>query len=185
LTRWCYNGNHFSMPSVISVRDFMDQYDTYYPKIYGFFYRDCRHRETAEDLTATTFTKALRYIKTSGNIIRNFNAWIYKIATNELFSYLTRQKKRRALVVEDADGRLLDSVRDERRERDDFIDFWPVRQAVQKLKAEERVLIDMHFFEKMDYTEMAEILKVKEVTLRSKIHRTLKKLQGILREVDR
>ena len=173
------------MPSVASVQDFLDQYNTYYPKIFGFFFRGCQHREMAEDLTATTFTKALRSIKTKGKTIDNFNAWIYKIATNELIMYLNKQRRKRALVVEDADGSLVDRAPDARREGDDFADFWLVRHAVRQLKTEERVLIEMHFFEKMDYAEMTEILKVKEVTLRSKIHRTLKKLRGILREADR
>jgi RNA polymerase sigma-70 factor (ECF subfamily) len=173
------------MPPVATVRDFMDQYSSYYPKIYNFFFRDCLHRETAEDLTATTFTKALQYLKAGGRPILNFNAWIYRIATNELYSHLNRRRRRQARIVEDADGSLIESVGDERQNRDDFADFWAVRRALERLGREERVLIEMHFFEKLNYAEMAEALAIKEVTLRSKIHRTLKKLQGLMKEMDR
>jgi RNA polymerase sigma factor (sigma-70 family) len=172
------------MLSVRSVDDFMSLYGAYYPRIYGFFYRDCFHRETAEDLTSATFTKALHSLKTKQREILNFNAWIYRIATNELLSHLNRQRRRKAHQVEDTDGQLVETLADKTQTPDGFAEFWPVRRAVQDLPPAERVLVEMHFFEKMDYREMSEALNVKEVTLRSKIHRTLKKLRGVLEELE-
>lgn len=163
----------------------MSLYHSYYPKIYGFFYRDCLHRETAEDLAATTFTKALQFIQLKKKEIINFNAWIYRIATNELYSYLKQLRRRRARIVENTEKHLIDGLPDETQRPDECADFWPVRDAVAQLPPEKRVLIEMHFFEKMDYSEMAEALKCKEATLRSKIHRTLKLLRTFLNKGDR
>ena len=62
-------------------------FDKYHIKLYNFFLRLTRNRETAEDLTSNTFFKALDYIKKKNPKIKNFSAWIYKIATNELLKH--------------------------------------------------------------------------------------------------
>ena len=51
---------------------------------------------------------------------------------------------------------------------------------MQKLKPLEIIMIDMHFFENKNYSEMSKVLKIKENTLRSKMHRILQKMNKLL-----
>jgi RNA polymerase sigma-70 factor (ECF subfamily) len=166
------------MQSVGNEQEFMLVYDEYFNKIYNFVLRSVLHRETAEDLTGTIIINALSYIKTKKTVINNFSAWIYKIATNELISYHNKKRGKKILSINDDLLNLEELVADPKSpDAQALTDFFTVKQAMEKLSAAEAVIIDMHFFEGKSYEEMASILNQKEPTIRSKVHRILKKLQ--------
>ena len=68
-------------------KSFIKLYDKYYKKIFNYIFRSILHKETSEDLTSNTFLKALNFIKKKNPTIKNFSAWIYKIATNEILMH--------------------------------------------------------------------------------------------------
>jgi RNA polymerase sigma factor (sigma-70 family) len=115
-------------------------------------------------------------------VIKNFNAWVYKIATNESFSHLRyiRRKKRDA-IEEDLNG-IINSLNINCNEDKNgkFIDFLALKQAMEFLKPVEREIIDLYYFDRLEYSEISEILDIKENTLRSMIHRILKKLEELM-----
>ncbi len=172
--------NIWYMYSCKSVDDFIKLYAIYYKKIFNFFLRNLNHMETAEDLTSNSFINALKYIKTKKSEIRNFNGWIYKIATNELFSYLKNKRRKDSLIVENNKPDFMDAFKDEKNDNYDFSDYLVIREAMNRLKQEERLIVEMHFFEKLKYEEMSVILNMKETSIRSIVHRTIKKMRKII-----
>src|SRR3989344_1070467 len=66
---------------------FGELYDLYVKKIYDFLYYRLHHKETAEDLTATVFTKAFERIKQFNPSKAKFSTWLYQIAKNTLIDY--------------------------------------------------------------------------------------------------
>lgn len=64
-----------------------------------------------------------------------------------------------------------------------YVDFMAVRQELKKLKPEESLIIELYYFEHRSYAEIAEIVNIKETTLRSMLQRSLKKLKERL-QVD-
>ncbi|MBN1799553.1 MAG: RNA polymerase sigma factor [Spirochaetales bacterium] len=175
-----------TMISVNSERDFIAAYDEFFPKIYNFILRTVALPEVAEDLTSNAFTDALKYIKTKNVEIKNFSAWMYKIATNELLKYLNSKRKKATLSIDDEKIQLGNYLVDERSDKSEsFAQYWTVKQALKKLKPEEAVIVEMHFFEDKKYEEMAEILDLKETTIRTRVHRILKKLEKIIASGDR
>jgi RNA polymerase sigma-70 factor (ECF subfamily) len=174
------------MISVTSEREFIALYDEFFPKIYNFVLRTVVSPEVAEDLTANAFTDALKYIKTKNVEIKNFSAWIYKIATNEVLKYLNSKRKKATLSIDDEQKQLAHYLVDERSDKTErFTTYWTIKQALKKLKPEEAVIVEMHFFEDKKYDEMAEILGLKETTIRTRVHRILKKLEKIITMGDR
>jgi len=169
------------MISVKNENEFIALYDDYFPKIYNFIMRTVSSPEAAEDLTSDTFINELEYIKTKNVEIKNFSAWIYKIATNEVLKYLNSKRKKSTLSMDDEAAKLDKYLVDERSDKtEEFTKYWTVKQALEKLKPEEAVIVEMHFFEDKKYEEMAEILKLKETTIRTRVHRILKKLEKII-----
>ena len=161
-------------------KSFLKLYDKYYKKIYNYIFRSILHKETAEDLTSNTFFKALDYIKKKNPKIKNFSAWIYKIATNELLMHL-RYKRTKNIISLDDEAQLQNILKDDRiNPIDKHIDFLTVKKAMENLKPLEMIMIDMHFFENKNYSEMSKVLKIKENTLRSKMHRILQKMNKLL-----
>jgi RNA polymerase sigma-70 factor (ECF subfamily) len=170
------------MPSVSSVREFLEQYNSIFPKIYNYVYRGLLHAENAEDITATVFEKALKYIKTHDVTIENFQAWMYKIATNEINSHHKKKKGKTTVSIDEDEAAAEKYLRDVRHDPAQFAQFDEIQQAISRLKPDEASLVRLHYFEGHDYAELEEILEVKQVTLRSQIHRILKKLQRLLGE---
>jgi RNA polymerase sigma-70 factor (ECF subfamily) len=168
------------MACVRTVDEFMALYPSYYPKIFSFFYRELSHRENSEDLTAATFTKALQALQKGGVEIMNFNAWIYRIATNELLSHLNTKKRRQNHEIGVSATEMSDFLPDGKYDPESYSDFIDLRDTIQSLKTQERILIQMRYFDKMEYSEMAQVLGMKEVTIRSKLHRTLKKMNRLM-----
>ena len=158
--------------------DFSEIFRKYYPKIFNFISHQIINRETAEDITSETFFKALRYLAKNKQKINNFSAWIHRIATNELLSHLRKKGNKNILSLDDEKNCIMDFIEDNKA---DFIDtcnkFIDIRNAVKKLKPKDAVLTGLFFFEKKNYKEISEILNMKEVTIRSKVHRILKKLK--------
>jgi RNA polymerase sigma-70 factor, ECF subfamily len=67
-------------------------YDRYSDPIYRFVYRRLGERETAEDLTAEVFFKALRAIDSYRPQTAPFSAWLYRIAQNAVIDHLRVRK---------------------------------------------------------------------------------------------
>ena len=164
-------------------KDFILLYRKYYPKIFNFFMRRFLNRELAEDFTSNTFFKAVRSLNKNSTEIKNFNAWIYKIATNEALSHLRYIKRKKRDGIEEDLNSIINIFN--QNSNDDkngsFIDFIALNKAMDHLKPQEKEIIDLYYFAKLDYSDISEILDMKETTLRSLLHRTLKKLEKLMK----
>ena len=163
-------------------KSFFNIYDEYYDKILNYLYRSISSRETAEDLTGNTFLKAFDYLKRTKIKIENLSGWLYRIASNELISYYRYNSKRKDNVSYQNGFGQHDNPEGKKKGLNGHLEFVDVKDKLEMLKPIEKIIITMHFFENRDYKEMSDILNIKEETLRSKIHRTLKKLYKLLTE---
>lgn len=67
-------------------------YDHYIDRIFRYVYRDVQDEAVAQDITATTFEKALQGIARFQWRDAPFSAWLYAIARNEIHKQRRRQK---------------------------------------------------------------------------------------------
>ncbi|MEJ2665463.1 MAG: sigma factor, partial [Spirochaetia bacterium] len=72
--------------------DFIRFYRKYFSAIFNFIFRQVLHRETAEDLTQQVFLKAYNHNQKHKPDIKNYQAWLYKIATNEILMHLRKYR---------------------------------------------------------------------------------------------
>lgn len=168
------------MSPVIDDELFIDIYRKYYKKIFNFIFRHLFHVEKAEDLASEIFFKVYRYINKHKSDIKNIQAWLYRIATNSLINYSNINRKKIYLSIDEHKEELMSILIDNRNiSIDSFTDILAIRQELSKLKQDEIVLVELYYFERLTYKEIAGILKVKETTLRSKMHRIINKLKEI------
>jgi RNA polymerase sigma-70 factor, ECF subfamily len=158
-------------------RSFFEIYDEHYDRILNFHFRNLLNKESAEDLTGNTFLKAYNYLKKNKVQIENMTGWLYRIASNELVSFY-RYSNVRKDQVEYQNGYHFPNSGN--KPVNGYLKFMDVKDKLKKLKPEEQLIVDMHFFQNMNYKEMSGILNIKEETLRSKVHRILKKLKDLL-----
>ena len=68
---------------------FEELYRAYFAEVYRYALALCRHKETAEDVTAETFLKAMRQIGSFRGDC-DFKVWLFTIAKNTYYSMLRK-----------------------------------------------------------------------------------------------
>ena len=162
-----------------SNQEFIKLYKEYSSKIYNYIARSFLNKEEAEDVTANTFLKALNYFKNNKPAIENVNAWLYKIAANEISTrhrYIKSKKDYNRNDLESFDILTADNEH----HLDKHLEFLTIKKALEHLKPVEKHFAELYYFEQLDYRTISEILDIKEVTLRSMNNRLLKKLKKII-----
>ena len=67
-------------------------YEAYFDEVYRYAFSLCGHKETAEDVTAETFLKAMQHMETFRGDC-DFKVWLFSIAKNTFYSYCRAQKR--------------------------------------------------------------------------------------------
>ena len=80
-------------------------YDHYFPRVYNYVRYRVRDAETADDITAQVFERALVSIGSYRSERAPFAAWLFGIARNAVNDHLRAQRRRRWLSLEVLRGR--------------------------------------------------------------------------------
>ena len=89
---------------------FADLYRRYVDRIHAFAYRRCGDAALAEDITASTFERALRGLEGFRWGTGGFAPWLFRIAANELTDHHRRSGRRRGDRAQRAADRVHDRV---------------------------------------------------------------------------
>lgn len=160
---------------------FGELYDRYYPKIYHYVLGRTGDVELTMDITSTTFFKALTEIKRFRWQGVSFCAWLYRIATNEVYAHYRKQKNSVALIENimalPGDVDPLDEVIEAEEELQRHRDFLKLREKLARLPEKYQDVITLRFFENKEISEIAEILGKPEGTVKSLLHRGIARLK--------
>ena len=182
-------GTHYIRDEQGNLVPFEQIYDRYFEPIFHYILHRLANVADAEDLTAQTFFKALRGLwkfRWSGV---PFSAWLYRIATNEIHSFMRQKGRQRRAGLAEApapetetalaeDSELADAEKKLRQNRL----FMELAACIQMLKPEEQALVVLHYLEQKPYAEIAQILGKRQGTLVMRTHRALKKLKEKLEQ---
>lgn len=155
------------------TESFTELYDAYFKKIYAFIYYKTHHRETAEDLTSQTFLRALNKLADFDSSRGTFQAWLYQIARNGIYDHYRAMKK--TTPLEDAwDLSSAENVAVDAALRTELAE---VREALQKLKPEQRDIVILRVWQDLSYEEIAEIVGKSVNACKMTFSRTVKGLR--------
>ena len=162
-----------------SPEAFSELYEHYMPLIYRYLLRRTGSVDVAEDLTATTFEKALRNLERFQWKNVSFSAWLYRIATNTLVDHYRREGRRRDTSLQDLEGVLRSPMGagEEETERVALL-----MDLVRKLPQSYQHVLAMKFYQDLDNDEMCQVLGVSKKTLAMKVYRSLKALRKLAGE---
>ncbi len=152
--------------------NFSPLYDAYIKPIYKFVYYKVNHQATAEDLVSTVFLKAIKGLKKFNPEQGYFSAWLYKIARNVVADHYRFHREETSLdeiweLKADEDPKQ-DFERLEKNEK--------LRQALLKLKPEQREIVILRVWQELSYKEIAEIIKKSENNAKMMFSRAVKSL---------
>ena len=169
-----------------SKKQFSKIYDQYVKKIYRFVFLKVNSQETAEDLTSKAFLKGWDAFKKSKvrsqKSIENPQAFLYQIARNLVIDFY-REKGRTQIISTE----YIPQIPDDRTNLEEKAilksDIDNIKMALISLKEEYQDVIIWHYLDDLSISEIAEILKKPEGTVRVTLHRALKTLRKEIREV--
>jgi RNA polymerase sigma-70 factor (ECF subfamily) len=165
---------------------FAKLYDHYYPRIFQYALKRTANLQTAQDVTAETFFKALKKLWQFRWRNVPFSSWLYRIATNEIAQYFRKRKHDVASFDEMRDSGFepisegtpeteLIKAQEQLQRRQDFL---ACQQILSRMDIKYQAALSLRFFERKEISEIAEILGKPEGTVKSLLHRGLEKLRA-------
>lgn len=129
--------------------------------------------DQAKDVTQNGFLKAWKNID-SFNPDYRFFSWLYKIIVNEALNHTRGSNKVVTLssTVSDNTTPHQQVVKTEEKIQ--------VQKAIQQLKPHYRVVIHLRHFEELSYKEIADIVGIKEKTVKSRLYTARSNLREII-----
>ena len=171
---------------------FAELYDWYLPRIYGYLVRRVEERTVAEDLTATTFERALGALRAGTFRNESFGGWLYRVAGNALVDHVRRSRRymplgMRASDEDPDDGTGAETAADDRA-LDAFsaaIDRDMLSRALAELPARHRRVVVLRYVDDLEGDELAAAIGCSRPTAAVRLHRALRALRAVMeREVS-
>lgn len=164
-------------------------YDRYYQPILGFLISRTRNAEVAKDLCSETFFQALKNIPRYEPRGKPFKSWLFAIAVAQIGTYYRSRKRFLSVALDEAPELMADegyrpdvSMVADQDTAETRASVERLRGLLTQLNQKQQNILAMRFFSKLSVPEIASTLKMKEGTVKSHIHRALKKLNVLMTE---
>jgi RNA polymerase sigma-70 factor (ECF subfamily) len=144
--------------------------------------------EDRRDLTQTTLMQVVRRVGSfRGN--SSFSTWLFRVTANEALMMMRAQRRHRARLVDGLDLEEIENlpaandaaedVRADETAAANERDAW-LRHALEKLPADYRDIVALHYHQDLGLQEIAHRLSTTESAVRSRLHRARSRLRAIL-----
>ena len=143
----------------------LTEYDRYYRLAFSYVHNDA----DASDIVQNGAYKAIRACHSLKNL--DFvKTWVYRIMLNEIFDFCRKRK-----------FESLDEIEWETGVEDSYENF-DLKEAMKALSEQERIIVELKYFEDMKLEEIADMMNINLSTVKSKLYRSMKKLRIELEE---
>jgi len=154
-------------------------YKIFYKPMYNTSLRILNHPAEAEDVMQESFLTAFRKIEDyTGE--GNFGGWLRRIVINNSIDAL----KKRGSALTFVDEENLPEIQEDPNESSDRTEYKiaEIKEAMQALPEDHRVIISLFLFEGYDHEEISQILKISYNAARTRYSRAKQKLLNLLSE---
>ena len=186
LVRQCLVGDATAWQQLVSVQS---------RRVYALCFRFTGSSVDAEDLTQEVFLKLYRNLSSFDGQKGSFNTWMTTLTRNLLVDHFRRTRMDRATQSIDAS---LDSAEDGPTMADQLADSRPsqhqhvagmelrskIQAALKQVSPELREAVILRDLQDMDYREIAQVLRIPEGTVKSRISRGRGELARLLQRIE-
>ncbi len=159
------------------ARAFRPLYEKYFKSIYVFVLHRIGEKTLTADITSQVFLKALLHIGKYKFQGLPFSAWLYRIALNECYDFMRKSSRYRFVSIDDSSIEQLYEELTTETQLDDLRAKLP--SILERLPADELHIVELRFFERRPFKEVADILGITETYAKVKLYRVLSKMRKL------
>lgn len=148
-----------------------------YDLAYGFV----NDHDDAEDIAQEAFVKVFHSLA-SFREEAEFSTWLYRIVTNTSLDRLKQRKRKSNRQVHIEDPQMVEAMN----HPDEIYDLdmrMHIERALHELPTLQRAVVILRHIDGLSTKKVSEILKCSEGTVKTHLHRGLKKMRGLLQFV--
>lgn len=138
--------------------------------------------EDANDVMQNAFLKAWNALSTFHGDSRVMT-WLSRIAINESLDFVRRQKNLSLISADDEEGHVANTLM-----ADDYFDGdeteAQLQAAIASLPEVQRTVFTLRYYDEMKYSEMSQLLKTSEGSLKASYHIAVKKISEFFKSHD-
>lgn len=160
---------------------------TYQTQVYNLALRMTGNPEDAADMTQEAFLRAWRALDKFQNDAA-FSTWLYRLTSNACIDFLRNAKRRQTvpLTVTADEEYTLDLPDPGKTPEETLIskeEQAMLSQALALLEPEQRQLLTLRVINELSYTQIAEVLGIREGTVKSRLARARENLRKKLLQI--
>lgn len=159
---------------------------THTKRVYGLCYRFTNSATEAQDLTQEVFLRIFKSVKSFRADEGNFTTWMARLTRNLLIDHYRRSRQDRATDSIEGQLPVLEEKVSASVRPDGLVAGREAREqlqsALQKLSPELRETLILRDLEEMEYREIAEVLRIPEGTVKSRLNRARAELARAVRK---
>ena len=172
--------NMLAQNALTSEAAFDELYNFFYPRVYNFIYARVKNIADADDVASMTFMKMNEHLEEFNAEKAAFSTWLFRIAQNTLIDFVRRKNR-----LNEAQWEEFAEAKSDREEPEERMirkeGNAELLKALDTLNERERRVIELKYWSDMDNEEIAEVLNITNANVRVILHRTLKKLETIIK----
>ncbi len=155
-------------------------------RVYGLCYRFTNSTTEAQDLTQEVFLRIFKSVKSFRSDEGNFTTWLARLTRNLLIDHYRRSRQDRSTDSIEGQLPILEEKLTATARPDGLVAGREAREqlqsALQKLSPELRETLILRDLEEMEYREIADVLKIPEGTVKSRLNRARAELARAVRK---
>ncbi|MEM1119371.1 MAG: RNA polymerase sigma factor [Bacteroidota bacterium] len=155
---------------------------TYQERLYWHIRKLVIEHEDANDVLQNVLIKVYRNIQKFEGKAQLFT-WLYRIATNESLTFLTRKKKKLAISLDEEVSQVGANLVADTYFEGSQIQI-KLQQAILQLPEKQKLVFVMRYFEGLSYEAISEILATSKGGLKASYHHAVKKIEKFIKAND-
>lgn len=152
---------------------FEELHERFGATVFGYLTQTLRDRGAAEDVFQTVMTEAWRRRSQYDASRSGLTTWLLTIARSRAIDEMRRRRPEPVDPVDVPDGAQASA-------EDHLLEQWRIRQLLDHLPDEERVLLEMRFFEDCSQSEIADRTGIALGTIKARMVRGLERLRTLV-----
>jgi RNA polymerase sigma-70 factor (ECF subfamily) len=150
----------------------------YKERLYWHIRHIVKSHDDADDVLQNTFIKIYKNINSFKGDSKLFS-WMYRIATNEALSFVTKNAKRLQISNEETQKQAIEKLTADVYFEGDNIQL-ALQKAIATLPHKQQLVFNMKYFEDLKFKDMSDILETSEGALKASYHIAVKKIEQYL-----